>query len=165
MNSNIDPNGTLTRKTLEWLLSQYLTNPESKSDISECLSKEGLSDIQQIHEFGALLVSRGLVKDHCFMPTGFSCLITVLGISQIEHFFSDLGFKILQSSLRDQKKSLVEILAAKPGHFKKVTDVATYLKKTGMIECVFFPSDVLAVPTSSGRSWYEARKEHFILPG
>jgi len=165
MYSNIDPHGVLTKKTLEWLLSQYLENPEGTFDICEALAEAGISDIRQIHELGAVLVSKGFVKGHVFGPAGFSCRITTLGISQVENFFSELRFQVLQGSIRDQKKSLVDILSAKPGHFTKVQDFAKYLKKTGMIECVFFPADVMAVPTSSGKSWYEGRRAQFTLPG
>lgn len=165
MYSNIDPHGTFTKKTLEWLLSNYLENPESTSNISECLGDQGISDIRQIHELGALLVSKGLVKDHHFSFDGFLCRITTLGISQVENFFSELRFRVLQGSIRDQKKSMVDILSAEPGHFRKVQDFATYLKKTGMIECVFGTTDVLAVPTSSGKTWYEEWKGHYVLPG
>lgn len=119
MYSIIDTQVVLSKKTLSYLLSKYLENPEATHDISECLADYGISDIRQIHELGGTLVRRGLVKEHRFSPAGFICRITTLGIIQVESLLSELRFRSLQGSYRHQQDSRVDFVSAKPNYFRQ----------------------------------------------
>jgi hypothetical protein len=85
-----------------------------------------------------------------------------LGICQVSNVFSHVKFQILEASIERNKRSIMEILGIEPGHFKKVHDYATYLKRLGIIECIFHHNDVLAEPTFFGREWYQENKLNFV---
>jgi hypothetical protein len=151
-----------THKTLNWLLEKYLENPNAVCDITESMEAESANDVKQIHELGSYLAKKGFVKNHQALMNGFICSITTLGISQVSNVFTDVKYKILEASIEQQKRSIMEILGIEPGHFKKVHDYATYLKRLGIIECIFHPHDVFAEPTFYGREWYHENKLKFV---
>jgi hypothetical protein len=150
-----------THNTLSWLFERYLENPNGSWDITRSLHNECI-DVQQIHELGQYLAEKGYVKHQEFLEDGFACTITTLGINQVSDEFSHVKFKILEASIERKTRSIMEILGIEPEHFKRVQDYATYLKRLGIIECIFHPNDVYAEPTFYGREWYEQNKLKFI---
>lgn len=151
----------ITHKTLNWLLEKYFEDPNALWDISQSLEDIELEP-DQIHELGNYLVNKGFVKNPQFLVNGFICSITTLGINQVSNVFMDIKYKILAGSIEGKKRSLMDILGIEPGHVKRVYDYATYLKRLGIIECIFHPNDVFAEPTFYGREWYEENKLKFI---
>lgn len=145
--------------TLRWLFTKYLENPEGQWNILSCMEEGGAAEAQRL---GSFLVRKGYVRDHAASDNGFFCTITMLGINQVSDEFSDVKFRILEASIEHKKNSLTEILAAEPGHFKRVKDYATYLKRLGIIECIFHHNDVFAEPTFFGREWYNENKPRFV---
>jgi hypothetical protein len=153
--------GTTTRNTLNWLFEKYHQDPNATWNIAESLDKDSTATLRDIHELGGFLVKKGYVKQHMVLTDGFTCSITTLGINQVSDMFSFIKFKILEASIERNKRSVMEILGIEPGHFKKVHDYATYLKRLGIIECIFRHDDVLAEPTFFGREWYNENKFNF----
>ncbi len=151
-----------THKALNWLLAKYFEDPNALWDISKSLDEEDIQDIDQVHELGNYLVKKGFVKDPQFLVDGFICSITTLGINQVSNVFTQVKYQVLAASIEEKKRSLMDILGIEPGHFKKVQDYATYLKRIGIIECIFYTNDVFAEPTFYGREWYEENKLKFI---
>jgi hypothetical protein len=150
-----------THKTLNWLLERYLQNPNELCDISESLDADETLTVSYVHELGNYLVKKGFVKNHTATRKGFTCSITTLGINQVSNVFIQIKYKILEASIEQRKKSLVEILGIDPTHYRKVHDFATYLKRLGFIECIFHTDDVFAEATFAGREWYHENKLKF----
>ena len=147
--------------TLNWLLAKYLEDPNQASNISNCTQNQ-CNDLQQIHELGQHLAEKGYVKLHEFTEEGFTCLITMLGINQVSDIFNHVKYQILEGAIERNNRSVMEILGIGPDHFKRVHDYATYLKRLGIIECIFHNNDVHAEPTFYGREWYEQNKPRFV---
>src|ERR1041384_1847648 len=139
---------------LNWLFEKYLENPNSTWNLAESPCAVQDLDIVQIHNIGRYLVKKGFVKNHEFIDNGFTCTITTLGIGHVSDGLSEVRFKILQASIENKKRSIMEILQVEPGHFQRAFDFATYLKRLGFIECIFHQHDVYAEPTYFGREWY-----------
>jgi hypothetical protein len=152
--------GQIIDNTLAWLLEKYLENPNAIWDISEVAGKD--LDMQQLHELGRYLAKKGFVKNHEVFEDGFTCTITTLGMSRVSDGLVDVKYKILHASIQEKKKSIMEILNISPEHYQRVHDYATYLKKLGIIECIFFSHDVYAEPTYFGREWYEANRVRLV---
>lgn len=152
----------ITHKALNWLLEKYFEDPNALWDISESLRDEEGTDAELVHELGIYLVKKGYVRNPQFLVEGFSCTITVLGINQVSNIFTHVKYQVLAASIEEKKRSLMDILGIEPGHFKKVQDYATYLKRLGIIECIFHSNDVYAEPTFYGREWYNENKLKFI---
>jgi hypothetical protein len=150
-----------THETLNWLLERYFENPNSVWDISRSFDRESGVSETQVHELGLFLASKGYVKNHKVIDEGFVCCITTLGINQVSNIFTQIKYKILHASIEHKKRSISEILGIEAGHFRKVHDYATYLKRLGIIECIFHADDVHAEPTFYGREWYEENKFKF----
>ena len=150
-----------THKTLNWLLEKYFEDPNALWDISKSMEEYDL-DVDQVHELGNFLVKKGFVKNPQFLLSGFICSITTLGINQVSNVFMDVKYKVLAGSIEGKKRSLMDILGIEPSHVKRVHDYATYLKRLGIIECIFHPNDVWAEPTFYGREWYEENKFKYI---
>jgi hypothetical protein len=146
--------------TLAWLFEKYLENPNALWDITE-VAEPG-TDTKQIHALGSYLAKKGFIRNHEATKTGFTCTITTLGMSRVSDGLSEVKYKILHASIEQKKKSIMEILNVSPEHYQKVHDYATYLKKLGIIECIFFSHDVYAEPTYFGREWYEANRLRLI---
>lgn len=151
----------LTHKTLNWLLERYLQDPNQMCDIAGSFEADNAANIGHVHELGHYLVRKGFVKNHSVSNTGFTCSITTLGINQVSNVFTHVKYKILEASIEQKKRSLVEILGIERAHFRKVHDFATYLKRMGFIECIFHADDVFAEPTFVGREWYQENKIKF----
>jgi hypothetical protein len=150
-----------TLNTLNWLFERYHDDPNATWNIAYGINEE-VTAVEEIHELGNHLVKKGYVKNHETLKDGFSCSITTLGINQVSNVFSHVKFQILEASIKHNKRSIAEILGIEPHHSKKVHDYATYLKRLGIIECIFHKDDVLAEPTFFGREWYEENKLNFI---
>ncbi len=148
--------------TLSWLFEKYLENPNNSWDISSAHPEESNTGIEYLHSLGTYLVKKGLVKNPGYHESGFTCIITTLGISQVSDGLNDVKYRILQASIEEKKKSMMDILQAKPSHFQKIRDYASYLKRLGIIECIFFSHDVYAEPTYFGREWYEANRPRLV---
>jgi hypothetical protein len=146
--------------TLSWLFERYLEDPSAAFDISKSDGAE--NDIESIHELGRYLTKKGFVKNQEFLENGFLCTITTLGINQVSNTLSEVRYKILEASIENNKRSIMEILEINPGHFKRGLDYANYLKRTGVIECIIRQDDILAEPTFYGKEWYEANKTRLI---
>jgi hypothetical protein len=149
-----------THDALTWLHEKYLEDPNGSWDIARVY--EPGADVEEIHVLGKHLVKKGYVKNHCTLKEGFTCSITPLGINQVSNVFSRVKYLILEASIERNERSIMEILNIEPGHFKRVHDYATYLKRLGIIECIFHPNDVLAEPTFFGREWYQENKLNFV---
>jgi hypothetical protein len=146
--------------TLSWLFEKYLEDPSCTWDITHSAGEE--NDIHAIHELGRFLTSKGYVKNQEFHEAGFFCTITTLGISKVSNTLSEVRYKILEASIENNQRSVMEILDINPGHYKRGLDYATYLKRTGVIECIIRNNDILAEPTFYGKEWYEANKPRLI---
>ena len=147
---------------LSWLFERYLENPNGSWNISESMESESGSDLEHIHNLGKFLSEKGFVKNHSFVKEGFTCTITTLGISRVSDGLSEVKYKILEASIEQKKSSIMEILGIQPGHYQRVLDYATYLKRLGIIECIFHQHDVYAEPTYFGREWYEANRPRLV---
>lgn len=148
--------------TLAWLFEKYLENPNGSWDISGVPSEHETSSIEHLHDLGKYMVKKGLVKNPGYHEGGFTCTITTHGISLVSDGLSDVKYRILQASIEEKKKSMMEMLNAQPSHFQKIKEYASYLKRIGIIECIFFSHDVYAEPTYFGREWYEANRLRLI---
>jgi hypothetical protein len=146
--------------TLAWLMDKYLEDPNAVWDISVLFENE--QDLDGVHDLGRYLVKKGYVKKHEVSEKGFSCAITTLGMSRVSDGLSDVKYRILHASIHEKKRSIMEILNISPEHYQKVYDYASYLKKLGMIECIFFSHDVYAEPTYFGKEWYEANRFRLV---
>jgi hypothetical protein len=147
--------------TLNWLFEKYMEDPSGSWDISKS-AEHSFNDVQSIHQVGKYLTQKGFVKNQEFLEDGFMCTITTLGISKISNALSEVKYKILQASIEENKRSVMEILEINPEHFKRGHDFATYLKRIGIIECIFLQNDIFAEPTFYGKEWYEANKPRLI---
>jgi hypothetical protein len=145
--------------TLNWLFEKYQENPNGVWDISHCINMNSELEVNQVHHLGKHLATKGYVKHQQEHENGFTCAITTLGIIQVSNVLNEVKYKILHASIEEQKSSVMEILEVDPFHFKKAYDYATYLKRMGIIECIFANNDVFAKPTFYGREWYEANKQ------
>jgi hypothetical protein len=148
--------------TLAWLFERYLENPEGIWNLADHPSHTENPDVGHLHNLGRYLVKKGFVKNHEFVDMGFTCAITTLGISRVSDGLDEVKLKILQASIENKTRSMVEILKVEPSHFRKVLDYATYLKRLGFIECIFHSHDVYAEPTYFGREWYEANRIRLV---
>lgn len=148
--------------TLTWLFERFLEDPDGNWDISNSPAAQQLSSVAEVHSLGKHLVDKGLVKDGSCHEKGFNCTITTLGITRVSDGLSDIKYRILQASIDEKKKSMMEMLDAQPSHFRKIKEYASYLKRLGMIECIFFAHDVYAEPTYFGREWYEANRFRLV---
>lgn len=151
---------TTVDTTLTWLFERYIEDPNAAWDISEMPGHD--LNAEQLHNLGRLLVRKGYVRQPEFHETGFTCTITTLGITRVSDGLSDVKYRILQASIEEKKKSMMEMLGAEPSHFRKVREYAAYLKRIGIIECIFFSHDVYAEPTYFGREWYEANRMRLV---
>lgn len=147
--------------TLSWLFERYLEDPNESWDIAK-VGTDDRPTIDQLHNLGKHMVSKGYVKNPCYHESGFTCTITTLGITRVSDGLSEIKYRILQASIEEKKKSMMEMLGAEPSHFQKIRDYAAYLKRIGIIECIFFSHDVYAEPTYFGREWYEANRLRLI---
>jgi hypothetical protein len=147
--------------TLNWLFEKYLEDPAGTWDIATS-ADHAYSDIHTIHEVGKYLTKKGFVKNQEFLEEGFLCTITTLGINQVSNALAEVRYKILEASIEKNQKSIMEILEINPQHFKRGLDYATYLKRIGIIECIFHPNDIYAEPTFYGKEWYERNKAGLI---
>ena len=147
--------------TLTWLFERYLEDPNSNWDISEADNGHSLN-IDHLHDLGKYMVKKGYVKNPSYHESGFTCTITTLGITRVSDGLNDIKYRILQASIEEKKKSMMEMLGAEPSHFQKIRDYAAYLKRIGIIECIFFSHDVYAEPTYFGREWYEANRLRLV---
>jgi hypothetical protein len=147
---------------LAWLFEKYLENPEGKWNVVDNADLAASLDVAQVHTLGRFLVKKGYVKNPEYIDMGFTCTITTLGISRVSDGLSDVKLKILQASIEDKKRSMMEILQVDPGHLRRVYDYAAYLKRMGIIECIFHQNDVYAEPTYFGREWYEANRLRLV---
>jgi hypothetical protein len=147
---------------LAWLFEKYLENPEETWNLVEHPSYIESEDVQHLHDLGRYLARKGYVKNHEFIDKGFTCTITTLGMGRVSDGLSEVKFKILQASIENNKRSIMEILQVQPSHFRKVLDYAMYLKRLGFIECIFHSHDVYAEPTYFGREWYEANRIRLV---
>ena len=152
-----------THKALNWLLEKYFEDPNASWDIAHCVRDQEGMDMETVHELGNHLVKKGFVKNPQYLLSGFICTITVLGINQVSTIFTQVKYQVLAASIEDKKRSLMDILGIEPGQFRKVHDYATYLKRLGIIECIFHKDDVFAEPTFYGREWYQQNKLNFII--
>jgi hypothetical protein len=148
--------------TLNWLFEKYLEDPNGTWDIAQCPENENSSETDRLHHIGRFLANKGYVKNHSFLEQGFTCTITTVGISKVSDGLNEVKYKILSASIEEKKRSIMEILDIKPGHFQRVYDYATYLKRIGIIECIFHAHDVYAEPTYFGREWYEANRPRLV---
>ncbi|MCW3077884.1 MAG: hypothetical protein JWO32_2493 [Bacteroidetes bacterium] len=148
--------------TLSWLFEKYQQNPNEIWDISESFNPLLQNAPHNIHALGTYLVTKGFVKNPTFLNTGgFTCTITTLGIVQISNVLNDVKYMILEAAIEKEKSSVMEILEVEPEHIKRAHDYTNYLKRAGIIECIFHNNDVLATPTFYGREWYHANKRAF----
>lgn len=148
--------------TLSWLFEKYQQNPNANWDISESFCAEGRQSSTNIHELGAYLVKKGFVRNYTFLKDGgFTCCITTHGIVQISNVLNDVKYMILEAAIEQDKSSIREILDVDPEHMMRAHDYTTYLKRAGIIECIFHKDDVLATPTFYGREWYQANKRAY----
>lgn len=147
--------------TLTWLFERYLEDPNGTWDISGVPSTDSRST-DFLHDLGKYMVQKGYVKNPVSHESGFSCTITTLGITRVSDGLNDIKYRILQASIEEKKKSMMEMLDAEPSHFQKIRDYAAYLKRIGIIECIFFSHDVYAEPTYFGREWYEANRLRLV---
>jgi hypothetical protein len=148
--------------TLTWLFERYLEDPNGAWDIKDVSFGDEARNIDELHNLGKHLIRKGLVKNPGYHEGGFTCTITTLGISRVSDGLSEVKYRILQASIEEKKKSMMEMLDAEPSHFQKIRDYAAYLKRLGIIECIFFSHDVYAEPTYFGREWYEANRLRLI---
>ncbi len=146
--------------TLSWLFEKYLENPNAIWNISQAAGSE--NNIDHLHNLGRFLAKKGYVKNHGFHDDGFTCSITTLGISKVSDGLSEVKLRVLEASIEQKKRSMMEILDVAPDHYQKVHDYASYLKRLGIIECIFFSHDVYAEPTYFGREWYEANRPRLM---
>ncbi|MGZ3920109.1 MAG: hypothetical protein ACXVC7_07460 [Bacteroidia bacterium] len=148
--------------TLTWLFERYQENPNVSWNISECFNSNAASCTHNIHTIGKHLVQKGFVKNYTLLEDGgFTCTITTLGIVQVSNILNEVQYKILEATIERDKKSVMEILEVDPEHYTRAQDYTNYLKRTGIIECIFHKDDVLATPTFYGREWYSANKRAF----
>jgi len=146
--------------TLTWLFDRYQENPDANWNISECFTSHTASP--DIHTLGRHLVKKGFVKNYTILENGgFTCTITTLGIVQVSNILHEVQYKILEATIEGDKKSVMEILEVDPEHYTRAQDYTNYLKRTGIIECMFHKNDVLATPTFYGREWYNANKRTY----
>jgi hypothetical protein len=144
--------------TLSWLFERYQEDPNTEWDISECTT----NPVSHVHSLGAYLAQKGYVRSYTFLDNGgFTCSITTLGISQISNVLNDVKYTILEAVIEQDKRSVMEILSVDPQHVKRAHDYTNYLKRAGIIECIFHKDDVLATPTFYGREWYHANKHAY----
>lgn len=148
--------------TLSWLFEKYQENPNAIVDISESFTQNTPKGPHDIHSMGKYLIEKGFVKNHRFLNDGgFSCTITTLGIVQVSNVLNDIQYMILEAVIDGKKSSVMEILEVEPEHYKRAHDYTTYLKRAGIIECIFHSHDVLATPTFYGREWYQDNKRAY----
>jgi hypothetical protein len=150
--------GQTIETTLSWLFEKYLENPNKLWNISEVSG----DNVEHTHHLGRLLANKGYVKNHEAFEDGFTCTITALGISRVSDDLNEVKYRILQASIEQKKRSMMEILEISPDHYQKAFDFANHLKRIGMIECIFHSHDVYAEPTYFGKEWYEANKTKLI---
>jgi hypothetical protein len=144
--------------TLGWLFEKYLENPNGTWEINPDTHPNLHAETIPMKELGKYVARKGFIKNHLETRSGFSGTITTLGITQVSNEFSNVKYKILEASIEHKKNSIMEILGIEPGHFRRGHDYATYLKRLGIIECIFRADDIFAEPTSFGREWYELNK-------
>lgn len=148
--------------TLTWLFERYQENPNASWNISECFNSDNTSSTLDLHSLGKHLIKKGFVKNYTLLEDGgFTCTITTLGIVQVSNILNEVKYKILEATIDGDKKSVMEILEVEPEHYTRAQDYTNYLKRTGIIECIFHKDDVLATPTFYGREWYNANKRAF----
>jgi hypothetical protein len=148
---------SITSPVLSWLFEKYLEDPNSVWDLANYEANECI-DLPRMHEIGQYLSEKGFVKHPTFTESGFVSAITVLGISQITNILHDIKFRVLEGIIERQTHSIMEILCIDPAHLKRGFDYATWMKRLGMIECIFHATDVYARPTFYGREWFEQQK-------
>lgn len=143
--------------TLTWLFERYKENPNASWDIANMNDHS-----QNVHELGEYLVRKGFVRNHTVLENGgFSCSITTLGITQVSNVLNDVKYTILEAVIENDQRSVMEILSVQPEHVKLAHDYTNYLKRAGIIECIFHKDDVFATPTFYGREWYQANKRPY----
>jgi hypothetical protein len=148
--------------TLSWLFEKYQENPNTSWDISESLDHPQHAGAPNFHAVGNYLVKKGFVRNYQHLENGgFTCSITTLGITQVSNILNDVKYAILEGVIDQDKKSVMEILSVEPAHYKRAHDYTNYLKRAGIIECIFHKDDVLATPTFYGREWYQANKKPY----
>jgi hypothetical protein len=149
-----------TINTLNWLLEKYLENPNAVWDITDTMNDD--DSMEEMYEVRDHLIKNGYIRHQQALEDGFRCTITTLGIIQVSDVLNRAKFRILEASIEQKKSSIMEILEVDPDHYKKAHDYATYLKRMGIIECIFHPNDIFARPTFYGREWYQANKSREI---
>lgn len=148
--------------TLTWLFERYQENPSANWDISESFNPKANQETHNIHALGTYLVQKGFVRNHLFLDNGgFTCSITTHGIIQVSNVLNDVKYMILEAVIEKDKSSIMEILEVDPEHYMRAHDYTSYLKRAGIIECIFHKDDVLATPTFYGREWYHANKRAY----
>ncbi|MBA3663099.1 MAG: hypothetical protein H0W61_02685 [Bacteroidetes bacterium] len=148
--------------TLTWLFEKYQENPNASWDISECFNSEISHPSHHIHALGNYLVQKGFVRNPTHLDTGgFTCSITTHGIVQVSDVLNEVKYLILEAAIEQDRFSVMDILDVDPNHLKRAHDYTNYLKRTGIIECIFHKDDILATPTFYGREWYNANKRTY----
>jgi hypothetical protein len=144
--------------TLNWLFERYLENPTAAWNIATCNLNFSDNFIQEVYELGRFLTRKGFVKNAEFLEDGFNCTITMLGIKKVSNVLEEIKYKVLEGSIDGNKRSIMEILELEQEQFRIGLDYATYLKRIGIIECIFHRDDVFAEPTFYGKEWYEENR-------
>jgi hypothetical protein len=153
-----------TTPVLSWLFEKYLEDPHANWDLSECSFNECL-DLPRLHEIGQFLSEKGFVREPIFTEGGFTCAITLLGISQISDILHGIKYRILEGIIERGVHSIVDILQIDRTHIKRGFDYATWMKRLGMIECIFHTTDIYARPTFYGKEWFAQQKHVAVDSG
>ena len=143
-------------QTLTYLFEKYLEDPNGTWQV------ENKEANRSMNELGKYLARKGYIREFRETQDGFRCAITMLGIDRVSNEFNHVQFRILEASIEHKKLSVMEILGIEPGHFKRGYDYATFLKRRGIIECIFGTHDIIAKPTFFGHEWYQTNKLNFV---